>query len=765
MPGIEYNETLNFLYLAKRYNVPKSDLLDFLKSTADDEHLDRMARAEAKFWLAKCKLESGECDIAASLLLSAAELLPNLDVTAEQITTANFSATTEDESAVVKTGLTGEVISQLFLTIGPDGPAIMPTLAARLQRLITERCFWESLDDDGYSDQYGSIKVERQLFGNTTTELRLLALTHTELKLPVSLVIKTIKRIDVPESAFVAYSPFTPTPVENKPPLKPRQQKLVQAAHELNREIEVYHAVYQHAAEKGLATVVPEVVLDDTSNRMNPVLVMEDAGVDLDTFYRNHCGQRPDLELLSKLFHLVVSAISVIHQSGYVHGDLKPANMLFTKHANGEMSVKIIDFGSARKIGQEHYQDLQTPEYSAPELYGGEPVLATSAIDVASIGLIFRQLWKGLPHPFSDGDHYSTSDLRHCTAYFSGKDDDTVFDAEERGGMTRSVTSDANSTRVELDLSFEPEMNAHDQSGSIVSLPNQLSPFTQDWLSKDTRVDKNSFEKTLLAMIQPTPAARPSVEQILRGMLLSPMSTFIACHTQPRDELNLDGDDLARASCTAARRRSSASSSTGSPRSGQDSTLLGLGSPLSDGLVISRADLLAQRRRSSTATQVAELAASSSRRTSQPTCDDDQQPMDPSLSDGVSHLGGRLQAAKRFSLDNAEAPSLARSGGVDSVLALSPIGRHFSCSSADDRHSISTLEVSRRRLTIAATTALDTSGTHDMCGQTLSSCLVFSDADESSDDDIGLLPKPTLTLHQASKPVRKPKPKPMSIRK
>ncbi|AWR94158.2 protein kinase domain-containing protein [Acidianus brierleyi] len=77
--------------------------------------------------------------------------------------------------------------------------------------------------------------------------------------------------------------------------------------------------------------------------------------------------------IVKLIFLKVGYALSFIHAEGYVHLDVKPANIFFNKSPgnygeiiynrikSGEISVKLGDLGSARKIGERFFE--YTPEY------------------------------------------------------------------------------------------------------------------------------------------------------------------------------------------------------------------------------------------------------------------------------------------------------------------------------------------------------------------------------------------------------------------
>ncbi|NLX15060.1 MAG: serine/threonine protein kinase [Phycisphaerales bacterium] len=66
---------------------------------------------------------------------------------------------------------------------------------------------------------------------------------------------------------------------------------------------------------------------------------------------------------LTGLFIHVAEGLDALHQSGYVHTDIKPNNILIGEH--GE--IKIIDFGQSCKIGHVKKRIQGTPDYIAPE--------------------------------------------------------------------------------------------------------------------------------------------------------------------------------------------------------------------------------------------------------------------------------------------------------------------------------------------------------------------------------------------------------------
>jgi hypothetical protein len=98
----------------------------------------------------------------------------------------------------------------------------------------------------------------------------------------------------------------------------------------------------------------------------------------------------------------VASALEAAHEIGFVHRDVKPANILLANYTAGEHAY-LVDFGLARFVAQSGLtrsgQSIGTPSYMSPEQVRGEKNVDGRA-DIYALGcVLFRALTGDVPYP------------------------------------------------------------------------------------------------------------------------------------------------------------------------------------------------------------------------------------------------------------------------------------------------------------------------------------------------------------------------------
>ncbi len=105
---------------------------------------------------------------------------------------------------------------------------------------------------------------------------------------------------------------------------------------------------------------------------------------------------RPKLSVALKYFMQILSALDTSHQSGIIHGNLKPENVVLDAAGNAMLS----DFGLASIVEREGgnsshvYVGVGTVAYMSPEQFQN-PNKATVKSDIYSLGIMFYEMLTG----------------------------------------------------------------------------------------------------------------------------------------------------------------------------------------------------------------------------------------------------------------------------------------------------------------------------------------------------------------------------------
>ncbi|MFT3896054.1 MAG: protein kinase [Anaerolineales bacterium] len=168
-------------------------------------------------------------------------------------------------------------------------------------------------------------------------------------------------------------------------------------------------------------------VFDFDSIESRPYLVMEYVpGVSLSRYLHVLHGKNGRLELpiISRIITQVAHALQYAHESGVIHRDVKPGNILLTSRTEKVMAGKplpgdfepiLTDFGLVRFLNSSRQTTTGviagTPAYMSPEQARGEPT--DERTDIYSLGIVLYELLTG--HVPFDGETTMAIILKQVT--------------------------------------------------------------------------------------------------------------------------------------------------------------------------------------------------------------------------------------------------------------------------------------------------------------------------------------------------------------
>jgi serine/threonine-protein kinase len=115
-------------------------------------------------------------------------------------------------------------------------------------------------------------------------------------------------------------------------------------------------------------------------------------------------GALPPAEVVS-IARQLANALAAAHERGVIHADVTPSNALVVQ-SDGELHVKLVDFGLAELAGEGMHDDnpdfvIGTPAYISPEQLRG--LAPTDRSDQYGLGAVLYELVCGRP-PYQDDD-------------------------------------------------------------------------------------------------------------------------------------------------------------------------------------------------------------------------------------------------------------------------------------------------------------------------------------------------------------------------
>ncbi|MCC7387486.1 MAG: protein kinase [Phycisphaerales bacterium] len=199
------------------------------------------------------------------------------------------------------------------------------------------------------------------------------------------------------------------------------------ASSRFEREIRILGSL----SHEGIVTVHECLIHED-----QPFLVMELVeGIPADLWADGEDGHRRSSRDCSALVGRVADAVAHAHYRGVIHRDLKPSNILVDRADRPH----VVDFGVARL--SEPGSDpgslttrgfVGTPDYAAPEQFGGSPDAVDTRSDVYALGLVLYRMLTGAlpwrtPRSFAEAAD-TTQDRRVVPPSRAGSVNDTDLD-------------------------------------------------------------------------------------------------------------------------------------------------------------------------------------------------------------------------------------------------------------------------------------------------------------------------------------------------
>ncbi|XP_031239355.1 dual specificity tyrosine-phosphorylation-regulated kinase 4 isoform X3 [Mastomys coucha] len=122
-------------------------------------------------------------------------------------------------------------------------------------------------------------------------------------------------------------------------------------------------------------------------------ITFELLGINLYELMKNNSFQGFSLSIVRRFTLCVLKCLQMLYVEKIIHCDLKPENIVL--YQRGQVTVKVIDFGSSCYEHQKVYTYIQSRFYRSPEVILGHPY--NTAIDMWSLGCIMAELYTGYP--------------------------------------------------------------------------------------------------------------------------------------------------------------------------------------------------------------------------------------------------------------------------------------------------------------------------------------------------------------------------------
>jgi mitosis inhibitor protein kinase SWE1 len=238
----------------------------------------------------------------------------------------------------------------------------------------------------------------------------------------------------------------------------------------------------------------------------------------LDKFLSNvgRKGRLDDFRIW-KIIHDVALGLQSIHDAGFMHLDLKPANILITF----EGILKIGDFGLATPWPAAKGVDAEGDrEYIGPEILRGK---FDKPADIFALGLIMIEMACNVVLPdngptwiaLRSGDFSEVPSLTFSTATTTG-----TFVSRDAAGVSTMPSQDDSLVHqlstTDVRLAFDEAFKTRSVSGRSLDAPKRSELQSPPDFMRDI-FHPNSLDQMARWMTKPEPSERPTVHQLLEA--------------------------------------------------------------------------------------------------------------------------------------------------------------------------------------------------------------------------------------------------------
>jgi tRNA A-37 threonylcarbamoyl transferase component Bud32 len=150
---------------------------------------------------------------------------------------------------------------------------------------------------------------------------------------------------------------------------------------------------------------------------------------------------------VEKILAQICGSLAEAHGKGIIHRDLKPDNIILTERAGQKDFVKVLDFGIAKRSGEEDRNEakltqqgmvLGTPPYMSPEQFTGQPLDARS--DIYSLAVMAYEMLTGvLPFDAKTAFEWATLHMTAAPKAIEATPNGAALPESMRGAIMRAL--------------------------------------------------------------------------------------------------------------------------------------------------------------------------------------------------------------------------------------------------------------------------------------------------------------------------------------